>query len=454
MKILLFILISIFSKFGKTSFTISGVMLANKYYSQSYTSGNRAGFNTWGIFIVNSPGNTYTNSVNAFACSKDSATFFQSAIRFDSLAKLTFTVPGSAHFMFLDDRRLKHAPFSSIPLSSAQVISALTYTPLQTEVDGNTTNEIQTLSGTGTNTISLSLGGGTFAIPTQTVSTSIVGAGINNVTGTYPSFTITGTEVDGSTTNEIQSLSLNGQSVSISSGNTIVIPTQTVATTITGGGINVVTGTHPSFTVTGTEVDGSVTNEIQTLSGSGTNTINLSSGGGSFVIPSGSTLTGITASTGISVTNGSVITNTIPDRTVAITGTGLNVTSSYPNFTLAVPSRTFNNVPGRALSTTGTNNTFVISSTNDSRVNYTIDFSVALIAALSNGVVTLDYSMDGTNWTTISSVSQVFGVAVSITTSGNTNLSGEIPANARVRINRTNNTNCTVTLVRQQEVTY
>lgn len=36
---------------------------------------------------------------------------------------------------------------------------------------------------------------------------SITGAGITNITGTYPSFTVTSTEVDGSTTNEIQTLS-------------------------------------------------------------------------------------------------------------------------------------------------------------------------------------------------------------------------------------------------------
>jgi len=54
---------------------------------------------------------------------------------------------------------------------------------------------------------------------------------------------------------------------------------------ITGAGINAITGTYPNFTVTGTEVDGSVTNELQTLSISG-DTISLSDGGGSVVVPS------------------------------------------------------------------------------------------------------------------------------------------------------------------------
>jgi len=56
-------------------------------------------------------------------------------------------------------------------------------------------------------------------------------------------------------------------------------PDQTVS--ITGAGINAVSGTYPNFTITGTEVDGSTTNELQTISyNSGTNTLSLSDGGG------------------------------------------------------------------------------------------------------------------------------------------------------------------------------
>ena len=59
--------------------------------------------------------------------------------------------------------------------------------------------------------------------PDQVVS--ITGAGINAVTGTYPNFTVTGTEVDGSTTNEIQTLSVAGNNLTISDGNTVTLPT-------------------------------------------------------------------------------------------------------------------------------------------------------------------------------------------------------------------------------------
>lgn len=59
--------------------------------------------------------------------------------------------------------------------------------------------------------------------PDQVVS--ITGAGINAVTGTYPNFTVTGTEVDGSVTNELQTLSVAGNNLTISDGNTVTLPT-------------------------------------------------------------------------------------------------------------------------------------------------------------------------------------------------------------------------------------
>ncbi len=68
--------------------------------------------------------------------------------------------------------------------------------------------------------------------PDQTVT--ITGAGINSVSGTYPNFTITGTEVDGSVTNELQTLSISNDTLTISSGNSVVLPTG-------GGGVDTAT---------------------------------------------------------------------------------------------------------------------------------------------------------------------------------------------------------------------
>ncbi len=88
---------------------------------------------------------------------------------------------------------------------------------------------------------------------------------------------------DLSTTNEIQSLSLAGNTLSISSGNSVTLPTG--GTTYTAGtGITITSGTIAA-------VDPSITNEIQSLSLSG-NTLSIS-GGNSVTLPaSGGGVTG------------------------------------------------------------------------------------------------------------------------------------------------------------------
>jgi hypothetical protein len=113
-----------------------------------------------------------------------------------------------------------------------------------------------------------------------------------------------------------------------------------------------------------------------------------------------------------------------------------------------------NNAPGRSISTTGSNNTFTISTKKCAYVVYVINFSAALTLATSNGKVTLDYSTDaGSNWFTISSVSQVFGTSVTINTNQDLVLSGMVPPNALIRINRTSNVSVTITAGAQQECT-
>ncbi len=256
--------------------------------------------------------------------------------------------------------------------------------------------------------------------PDQTVT--ITGAGINTVSGTYPNFTITGTEIDGSITNE-GSLTVNGGTattsvinsntsgstdvtftagtgLSISElGNVITLtnssPDQTVA--LTGAGINAVTGTYPNFTITGTEVDGSITNEGSLTVNTGTATtsvinsntsgstdVTFTAGTGLSISEAGNVITlantglvtevdgsitnegilgvglgsgtsstlttntstgaevTINAGTGLSIAEttgangGSItLTNSSPDQTVTITGAGIDVvTGTYPNFTI------------------------------------------------------------------------------------------------------------------------
>ena len=78
----------------------------------------------------------------------------------------------------------------------------------------------------------------------------------------------------------------------------------------------------------------------------------------------------LTASTGISITNGSgsiSITNSAPDQTVALTdGTGITTSGTYPNFTItnSAPDQTVALTGGTGISTSGTYPNFTI--TNDS----------------------------------------------------------------------------------------
>lgn len=89
------------------------------------------------------------------------------------------------------------------------------------------------------------------------------------------------------------------------------------------------------------------------------NTLSITNGN-SVTLPTPPTYT---AGTGINL-SGNVITNTAPDQTVALTnGTGINVTGTYPNFTIN------NTSPATSISLTGTGMTS-ISGTNP---NYTIN---------------------------------------------------------------------------------
>lgn len=120
-------------------------------------------------------------------------------------------------------------------------------------------------------------------------------------------------------------------------------PDQTV--TLTGGGITAITGTYPNFTITSTEVDGSVSNEgtLGVSAGSGTTSVITSN-------TSGATGVTLTASTGLSIaestsSNGGTITltNSAPDQTVSLSGTGITVGGTYPTFTLTAADQSVTN---------------------------------------------------------------------------------------------------------------
>ncbi len=153
--------------------------------------------------------------------------------------------------------------------------------------DASATNEIQALSLSGSN-LSLSNGGGSVTLPTGTTYTE--GAGIDIVGNAISAN-------DASATNEIQALILSGSNLTLSNGGgSVTLPTGTTYTE--GAGIDIV-GNAISAN------DASATNEIQALSLSGSN-LTLSNGGGSVTLPTGTTYT---AGTGISI-SGNTITNT------------------------------------------------------------------------------------------------------------------------------------------------
>jgi hypothetical protein len=144
--------------------------------------------------------------------------------------------------------------------------------------------------------------------------------------------------------------------------------------TITGAGINSVSGSYPSYVITGSEVDGSITNEgILGVGAGGANT--------SLITSNTSTATGVTVSggTGIGVsestsTNGGTITitNNAPDQTVVLNaGTGITTSGTYPNFTIT------NSAPDQVVTLAGTGITTITGSYPSFTINSTeVDGSV------------------------------------------------------------------------------
>jgi hypothetical protein len=325
-------------------------------------------------------------------------------------------------------------------------VTDLTYSGTSSPVtlNSSTGSDVTTTAGTG---ISLSATGTNLTItnsaPDQTVS--ITGGGINSVTGTYPNFTITATEVDGDTLNEAwtidgddadlevistQIVKFQGAGINTTdwnpSTNTLVI-TGTEAdgsvsnegvlgvgaggsndadlTTSTslgnpvnfaGGGIVNVTETTSAnggtINITATEVDGSTTNELQTVANTSdatSHTATLSSSGGSVQIIEG---TGIGLSTGGTGLDGTVtVTNTAPDQTVSITGAGINaVTGTYPNFTITGTEvdGSVTNEGSLTVGAGGSNTSTIVSNTSGSTA-VTVSGSTTVLVTESGSTITL-----------------------------------------------------------------
>jgi hypothetical protein len=102
----------------------------------------------------------------------------------------------------------------------------------------------------------------------------------------------------------------------------------------------------------------------------------------------------LTASTGISVTNGAgsvTITNTAPDQTVVLTGgTGISTSGTYPNFTIT------NTAPSGSNTYTRTSFTATASQT-----TFTVSYVVGLIQVFVNGVLLNGADYTASNGTSV-----------------------------------------------------
>jgi hypothetical protein len=151
-------------------------------------------------------------------------------------------------------------------------------------------------------------------------------------------------------------------------------------------------------------------------------------------------------------------------RSLFSAGTGLSYNQASGQFVNTLATPTFNNAVSRSLSNAaGSTNQYTISTTQRANVYYTITLSVStpLLAGSAAAEVFLEYSTNaGSSWNTVSSISntQSVGLAVSVSISipQNLILSGEIPANALVRLRTvtSGSTPGTATYVRGQEVLY
>jgi hypothetical protein len=194
-------------------------------------------------------------------------------------------------------------------------------------IDASSTNELQNLSITG-NTLSIS-NGNNITLPSNTYT---AGSGITLTGNTFKA-------VDTSTTNELQNLSITGNTLSISNGNNITLPSNTYTA---GSGITLTGNTFKA-------IDTSSTNELQNLSITG-NTLSISNGN-NITLPSNT----YTAGSGITLTGNTFkavdTSSTNELQNLSITGNTLSI-SNGNNITL--PSNTY--TAGSGITLTG--NTF------------------------------------------------------------------------------------------------
>lgn len=172
------------------------------------------------------------------------------------------------------------------------------------------------------------------------------------------------------------------------------------------------------------------------------------------------TSVGITSSdfaiSGSPVTTSGNITANLNTSGVAA-GSYTTVTVTSKGIVTAGSVTTINSGVSRSLSnSTGSTNQYTISSTLRARVTYSITFSFTVTALLgASATVYLEYSTNaGSSWVLASQCSKSFLLGLALTGSDDMNLSGEIPANALVRLRTVTAGGGSCQFVTAQEVTY
>lgn len=322
----------------------TGITVGGSYPSFTLTAADVSATNELQTFVNSSTSTTHTvtlsNSGGSIQLAEGTGiTLTTTGTGLDGVVTIASTATGITDLTFSGSSSpvtLNSSTGTDVTFTAGGIVSLSAtsgnITITATEVDGSTSNELQTYahSGTTTYTNTLSSGGGSW---------SITGAGIAVISQTAGAITVTATEVDGSTTNEgsltvaagsgttslIHSNTSGSTDVTIAastgltiseSGNTITLvnsaPDQTVS--LTGAGISVVSGTYPSFTITSTEVDGSVSNEGSlTVAAGGSNDSQIHSS--------------TSGSTDVVIAGGSNITVTESGSTITIAGSASGITS-------------------------------------------------------------------------------------------------------------------------------
>src|SRR5680860_281868 len=223
----------------------------------------------------------------------------------------------------------------------------------------------------------------TVSDPSAVGSVTVVnGGGINVVTGSGTAgspYVVTGTEVDGSTTNEIQDLSISGNVLSLTGdGTTVTLPTADgTETGVTAGSNVTVTGDGSIATpyVVGVasldDADADPNNEIQDLAISG-NVLSLTGDGTTVTLPTADGSETVLNNGTNTVVNGSGTTASpytidVPDNTddqdLSLTGDVLSLTGDGTTVNLSGYTNTDNqdlSISGNVLSLTGDGTTVTL----------------------------------------------------------------------------------------------